>query len=300
MKVIKEVLLEFKYEYWIGTKKEKGVILDTVCKTTKMQRKAVVRAFKRLCTKPKRDTESQGRPVLYGADVQSALMDVWKVDAYCCAELLKNEVIVYSNALRDLGQWSYDDLTTGLLRQLSLGEMKRRIGRLRTKHQIKGRSTTAPSTIKRKVRVYAGGWREREPGHRQFDTVVHCGDRLQGDTVYTVNGVDTSLLWSNQRAQWNKGEEATLANVITIEAMMPSQTLSRHSDSGSEFLNFYFLSASERAQITQTRSRSDKMTTPLLKSVMGISFASGLGMTGMIPKRMYQLSITCMKYSIST
>jgi hypothetical protein len=258
MKAIKEVLLEFKNDYWRGDKKEKGRILDTVCITTKMHRKAVVRAFKRLCTKPKRDTESRGRPVIYGADVQAALFAVWEVGAFCCAELLHSEVAVYSEALRSLDAWPYDDLTTGLLRQLSLGEMKRRIGKLRTKHQLKGRSTTTPSTIKRKVPVYAGSWRGRDPGHRQFDSVVHCGDRLQGDMVYTINGVDTALMWSNRQAQWNKGEIATLASVEHIESNIPSNTLSRHSDSGSEFLNFYFLNASERAEVNQTRSRSGK------------------------------------------
>jgi len=258
MKAIKEVLLEFKYDYWRGNKKEKGRILDTVCITTKMHRKAVMRAFKRLCTKPKKDIESRGRPVIYGADVQAALYAVWEVGAFCCAELLHTEVTVYTEALRELDRWPYDDLTTGLLRQLSLGEMKRRIGGLRTKHHIRGRSTTTPSLIKRQVKVYAGPWRNRPPGHRQFDSVVHCGDRLQGDMVYTINGVDTALMWSNRRAQWNKGEVATLASVTAIEAKIPSETLSRHSDSGSEFLNFYFLEASERARLSQTRSRSGK------------------------------------------
>jgi transposase InsO family protein len=258
MKAIKEVLLEFKHEYWTGTKKEKGQILDTVTKTTKLHRKAAIRAFARICTKRQRDTESRGRPTIYGPDVHAALFAVWEVGAHCCAELLHGEIIVYSDALIKLGQWPYDDLVTGLLRQMSLGEMKRRIGRLRTKHHLKGRSTTTPSTIKRKVRVYAGPWRQREPGHRQFDTVVHCGDRLQGDMVYTVNGTDTALMWSNQRAQWNKGEVATLASVEYIEKHIPSKTLSRHSDSGSEFLNFYFLDASARAEVNQTRSRSGK------------------------------------------
>jgi transposase InsO family protein len=76
--------------------------------------------------------------------------------------------------------------------------------------------------------------------------------------VYTVNGVDPAILWSNRRAQWNKGEEATLESVEYIERQMPSDTKSRHSDSGSEFLNFYFLEKSERARIRQTRGRSGK------------------------------------------
>lgn len=258
MKAIHEVLLEFKSNYWHGTKHEKGQILDTICVTTKMHRKAVIRALKRLCTKPRRDTESRGRPVRYGADVHAALYAVWEVGAYCCAELLHPQIVAYSDALYAVQQWPYNDLVTGLVRQMSLGEMKRRISRMRVKHRIHGRSTTTPSTIKRIVRVYAGGWRCREPGHRQFDTVVHCGDRLQGDMVYTVNGVDPAIMWSTQRAQWNKGEIATLASVEYIESHIPSITQSRHSDSGSEFLNFYFLNASERSAITQTRGRSGK------------------------------------------
>lgn len=76
--------------------------------------------------------------------------------------------------------------------------------------------------------------------------------------IYTVNGVDPAILWSNRRAQWNKGETVTLESVEYIEAQIPSTTLSRHSDSGSEFLNYYFLEKSERARINQTRSRSGK------------------------------------------
>jgi transposase InsO family protein len=76
--------------------------------------------------------------------------------------------------------------------------------------------------------------------------------------VYTVNGVDPAILWSNRRAQWNKGEIATLASVEYIEQQIPSTTKSRHSDSGNEFLNYHFLAKSERASIAQTRSRSGK------------------------------------------
>jgi transposase InsO family protein len=185
-------------------------------------------------------------------------MSTWEVGAHCCAELLIPEVVTYIEALRSLDEWKHSDQAAKLLKQMSLGEMKRRIGALRLKHRIKGRTTTTASTIKRLVKVYAGPWRNRGPGHRQFDTVVHCGDLLKGDMVYTVNGVDPAILWSNRRAQWNKGETATLRSVEYIEKQIPSYTLSRHSDSGSEFLNYYFLEESERARIAQTRGRSGK------------------------------------------
>ena len=258
MEAIRELFEEFKNEYWRGSKAERGAILDNVCKSSKLHRKAAIRKFNGLLSKPQKDTEARGRPEKYGADVTAALFAVWEVGAYCCAELLIGEIRTYIEALRSLGQWKHEERATSLLRQMSLGEMKRRIGALREKHRIRGRTSTVASTIKRKVKVYAGPWRNRPPGHRQFDTVVHCGDRLIGDMVYTINGVDTALLWSNRRAQWNKGEEATLASVEYIEARMPSGTLSRHADSGSEFLNYYFLDKSERSNIAMTRSRSGK------------------------------------------
>jgi len=258
MKAIKEVFERFKQDYWNGSRPEKGVVLDSVCKTTGLHRKAAIRKFNCLLSKPKRDTESRGRPLKYGTDVNAALFDVWKIGAYCCAELLIPEIDTYVSSLKKLNEWRHSDMTTTLMRSMSLGEMKRRIGGMRAKHRIKGRTSTTPSLIKKKVKVYAGPWRNRPPGHRQFDSVVHCGDLLLGDMVYTINGVDTALMWSNRRAQWNKGEEATLASVEYIESKIPSTTLSRHSDSGSEFLNYHFLEKSERDRISMTRSRSGK------------------------------------------
>jgi len=258
MKAINEVFERYKAEYWHGSKGERTAILDTVCNTTGLHRKAAIRKFGRLFTARRYGTEKRGRPVTYGADVSAALYDVWEVGARCCAELLHSEVGVYISALESLGTWHHSDLATGLLRAMSLGEMKRRVRHLTQKHGTRGRGATTPSMIKRTVKVYAGSWRQRPPGHRQFDTVVHCGDTLKGDMVYTVNGVDSAILWSNRRAQWNKGEEATLASVEYIERQMPSDTKSRHSDSGSEFLNYHFLNASNRADICQTRSRSGK------------------------------------------
>jgi hypothetical protein len=194
----------------------------------------------------------------YGADVTAALFDVWEVGARCCAENLHTQIVVYKAALEKLGMWDHSKKASKLLQEISLGEMKRRIKRLVKKHGTKGQAATQASTIKKRVKVYAGPWRNREPGHRQFDTVVHCGDLLKGDLVYTVNGVDPAILWSNRRAQWNKGERATLKSVEYIEAHIPSNTLSRHSDSGSEFLNYYFLDETKQSCIDQTRSRSGK------------------------------------------
>ena len=258
MKAIHEVFLRYKGEYWKGSKGERSKVLDTVCETTALHRKSAVRKFRRIFSAQRFAVDHRGRPVKYGADVTAALFDAWEVGARCCAENLQSQIAVYITALKALKQWGHTEAATALLQEMSLGEMKRRVKNLVRKHGTKGISATTASAIKKRVKVYAGPWRNRPPGHRQFDTVVHCGDLLKGDMVYTVNGVDPAIVWSNRRAQWNKGEVATLASVEYIEKQIPSETKSRHSDSGSEFLNYYFLEKSERARIAQTRSRSGK------------------------------------------
>jgi hypothetical protein len=258
MKAIAEVFSRYKQEYWKGDKTKKTEVLNTVCETTGLHRKSAVRTFARIFAKKKFAVDGRGRPVKYGANVTAALRSVWEAGARCCAELLKSEVNTYIRACEETDAWPHDDVATGLLRVMSLGEMKRRVRGLVKKHGLKGRGSTTPSHIRKKVKVYAGPWRNRPPGHRQLDTVVHCGDTLKGDMVYTVNGVDPAILWSNRRAQWNKGEVATLASVEYIEHQMPSDAKSRHFDSGSEFLNYYFLEKSERDRIAQTRCRSGK------------------------------------------
>lgn len=258
MKAIAEVFSRYKEEYRSGDKTTKTKVLNTVCETTGLHRKAAVRKFTKIFSTKKCAVDGRGRPITYGADVTAALLSVWEVGARCCAELLKSEIGVYIKACEESNAWKHSDLATGLLRAMSLGEMKRRVRGLSKKHGFKGKGSTTPSQIRKKVKVYAGPWRNRPPGHRQLDTVVHCGDTLKGDMVYTVNGVDPAILWSNRRAQWNKGEAATLASVEYIESQIPSDTKSRHFDSGSEFLNYYFLEKSERARIVQTRCRSGK------------------------------------------
>jgi hypothetical protein len=120
MGATQEVFERYRREYGTGGKIEKSKILDTVCLTTGLHRKAAVRKFGRLTKGRKRDHEHRGRPTKYGKDVDAALYAVWEVGAFCCAELLKSEVSVYIESLCAPGKWPHGDVATGLLRTLSL------------------------------------------------------------------------------------------------------------------------------------------------------------------------------------
>jgi hypothetical protein len=59
MGAINEVFTRFRQEYWRGSKKEKGALLDSVCKTTGLHRKAAIRKFDA-------NQEPRGKPQGYG------------------------------------------------------------------------------------------------------------------------------------------------------------------------------------------------------------------------------------------
>ena len=59
------------------------------------------------------------------------------------------------------------------------------------------------------------------PGHLYADTVAHCGDSTRGSFVWTLTVTDDLTLWTQNRAIWNKGQEATLSLIHISEPTRP-------------------------------------------------------------------------------
>ena len=96
------------------------------------------------------------------------------------------------------------------------------------------------------------------PGHKQIDTVAHCGDTLLGDFVYSLSAIDAAAYWTNTRAQWNKGQEATVVSMESIRYALPCKWLSAHPDTGSEFINWQVKGWCDTEGITMSRSEPGK------------------------------------------
>ena len=77
------------------------------------------------------------------------------------------------------------------------------------------------------------------PGHLYADTVAHCGDSTRGSFVWTLTVTDDLTLWTQNRAIWNKGQEATCAAFLYLLREMPFMVRSINTDNGSEFINYH-------------------------------------------------------------
>ncbi len=250
-----EIFGEYKDEYWQALPQRKGEILTVVCEVTKMHRKAAIRKFGYLQKKDPFKEESRGRALYYTPDVTTALKDVWQWASEICGELLHSCVAEHIGILRRDKKWNHGDEATAKLHAMSERTMKRRVALFMKARCGRGVSSTSPSLLKEIIPIFDGRWDEVDPGHGQIDTVVHCGASLLGDMAYSLNYTDVKTFWIVPRAQWNKGQEETRANVAVVQGTVPFRLHSIHPDSGSEFINWHLKDWCDTNHITMTRSR---------------------------------------------
>lgn len=257
MKTKKELFGIELSSYLGASKRERGVILDSLSRQTGMWRESIMRSFKRLQMESAyRERKKRGRKVYYTLDVYTALKEIWQSANSCCGELLHPIINEYVSVFKRDKMWRHSDEATGKLLAMSMATVKRRVYGWQCDSGRKGISTTTPSAIKERVPIFQGSWYEVPVGMGQVDTVAHCGGSLFGDFIYSCGYVDVSSGWFAYTAQWNKGMEATLESLRHIQSRLPFLLGHVHPDCGTEFLNQVVMGWCQEEKIDVSRSRS--------------------------------------------
>ncbi len=256
MATILEVFERYLGEYLKADKPRKSEILNSVCESTGLHRKASIRKFRALQFRYPGKSDRRGRPVIYTPDVIFALKEVWQAASEICGELIWAIINEYVTVMKRDGQWHHRSDTTAKLLQMSEGTVKAKVGKfMKARHRHKGLSSTSPSALKNIIPIVVGEWANKPPGYGQIDTVVHCGSSLIGDMVFSVNYTDIATLWHGLAAQWNKGQKATGDSLEKIKSRLPFPLKGMHPDTGSEFINWHLKGLCEQNNIELTRSR---------------------------------------------
>jgi len=256
-------VLQANLKKWLTTKpysSERRELAKQLSETLELHPRSIGRAMKREQMRSVGRSKGAGRPVIYGNDVRAAIRLIYDSMDCICAENMHPEIDLYIHWLDMEKKWDFGVETEALVKGMSLGTLKNIVRRFRKKDgTIRGRSSTTPSTLKVLVPVRKSHtWVGLPPGHVQMDTVVHCGDLLTGDVIYSVGSVDYATYWSDYTAQWNKGELGTKESVDTIRGRFPFPWHEMHPDSGTEFLNYHFFRFAEKEKIAMTRSEPNK------------------------------------------
>jgi len=254
-----DIFTRYLKEYLKASNERKSEILNHITDVTGMHRKACIRRFGVLQRKDPSSRETRGRPTYYTKDVDAALFAIWEAANELCGELLHPLINEYVTILRRDGMWIHSDEATGKLLSMSERTVRRRCRKFKVKYSIgKGISGTKPSALKSLIPIGKGPWHDRGTGSGQIDTVAHCGDSLLGDFIWTLNYTDIATYWVVPRAQWNKGEVATVLSMETIKKRLPFPWIYAHPDSGGEFINWHAKGWCDEQGIEYERSEPGK------------------------------------------
>ena len=210
----KQEVLRANLTTWLATtpySKERRDLVVQLARTLKIHPRSVGRAMKRTQLSSTGHIRRAGRPRLYTTEVDAALRLLFDEMDSPCAENMKPAIDTYLHWLVVEGRWNFNDETEALVKGISIGTLKTKIACFRAKDgTARAYSATRTSPLKALIPIRKSHtWHGLPPGHVQMDTVVHCGDRLTGDVIYSVGAVDFDTYWSMYTAQWNKGEAAT-------------------------------------------------------------------------------------------
>jgi hypothetical protein len=255
----KEVLQRLRKNYRRAKGWQKTALLDEAMRVLGYHRKAAIRALRGVAAAPgpARTLALVGRPREYdAAQLLPALKEIWLTAQQPCgrrlAAALQDWVPAYEAYHRELEI----DVRTALLR-VSPATLDRLLQPLRVQYRAGKGGTRPGSLLRQQIPITGTVWEQAEAGYLEVDTVALCGGSLEGDHVWMLDGTDYATAWVEVRAQWNRGQHATLHGLEDIRRTLPFVLRGLDADNGGEFLNWHVIEWCREGprRIALTRSR---------------------------------------------
>lgn len=226
----------------------RGVLLDEYVEVTGWERKHANKVL--LGHKRKSGRRSKhGAPRRYFEEHVAVLRECWLAMDQPCGKRMADMLPLWVRHL-DCGKQ-----VRGELEGVSAASLDRLLGEFKVRGGKKPRPPRPGSGVKMLVEVRAESWETREVGWTEVDTVAHSGGDMGGNFIWTLTSVEISSGWTELRAIWNRGQQATFQGLESIWQNQPFELRGVDSDNGGEFLNFHLYRWLKERGIKQTRSR---------------------------------------------
>ena len=224
--------------YRRARKKEKGRILDELCRRLNVGRKHGIRLLApRLAGRPKKPNR-RGRPAKYcSPEFTQALRVVWRGTRYMCGRYLASAMSDWLPFIEaDRAAFSIE--TRRQLLRVSAATIDRL---LKPYKAVKGKSFTRSGGFRDQIPIQQSVWDIKKPGYTEVDTVAHCGGSMHGDFVNSLTLVDIATIWTEVRSVFGRGSSGVLEQLSSIETALPFEMLGYDADNGTEVLNQFIL-----------------------------------------------------------
>lgn len=254
-----EYVEKMRWRYRNRGREGKSKLLDELVEVCGLSRKHAIKVMNRPLGSTANRTETRGRKAVYGEAERKVLKTIWLAANQPCGKLLEPMVGLWlPHYERENGRLS--NALRKRLKTVSARSIDRLLAPAKAAEKRRRNSGTKPGTlIKSQIPIRTDNDDIDRPGYVEADTVAHCGGRLEGDFVWTLDLTDVHTQWTECRAVWNKGQHGVVTAIAGIEADLPFALLGFDSDNGSEFLNWhlvaYLQKRGERSPVAFTRSR---------------------------------------------
>jgi len=250
-----ELVVAVAGRYALGSRVERGRILDEFAAVTGYHRKHAMRLLR--VGQPSRQSGPRPGRRVYDAAVREALIVVWEASDRICSKRLRPLVPILLEAMERHGHLQLaPEVRTGLL-AMSAATMDRALREVRGRAGGRTRRRAAPSAAVRRsvpVRTF-DGWDDPPPGFVEADLVAHSGPTAKGSFVQTLTLTDIATGWT-ECAPLLVREQKLLTEVLgELRKLLPFPLLGFDTDNDSVFMNETVRDYCKEAGVEFTRCR---------------------------------------------
>ncbi len=251
----KQYMETLRKRYFMGTKKEKGEILNEYCRNTGQERKYASKKFN-YKIKLKRKEDRKKRVCFYDNNVIAVLVKIWKDFDYPCGQRLEEILATETENLRAWKEIICSDEIAEKLKKIKSATIDRQLDHekevLRLKGKYRKKSSFLLSTIPVKT---SADFNRNIIGNEQVDFVESCGTSASGEYVNNLSICDIFSSWWEGEAVMGKGQQRALFALDNIRKRMPFAWIEFHPDNGTNLLNFAVYAYAEKEKLKYSRSR---------------------------------------------
>ena len=232
-------LRKMRKRYVKATRTEKGLLLNEMQAVTELHRKSLIRLVNGSLERQPRQRQ---RGQTYGPEVKYELSIIAESLDYLCADRLTPNLVWMANHLATHDELRVSPSLLEKLDQITVSTVKRILAHIpRDKPRLPQGAPRRVNQLTQDIPMKRIPWNERQPGHFEVDLVHHCGPRVSGEYVCTIQMIDVATGWSERRAVLGRSYLVMEDAFRYILTYLPFPLLELHPDNGNEFFNHHLL-----------------------------------------------------------
>lgn len=247
--------------YHMAARKEKTRLLDEYCRITNQNRKWVIQKIRSgayvQSMRQEKGEEKRTRKSIYDGNVVALLITLWNIFDRPCGQRMVAQIRVELDRLIRFGEilCSYEMIQK--VKQISSAEIDRSLAAHKEKMHLRQKyGKKIHPLLYQKIPVRISSEQDRKTiGNIQIDLVEHCGQKADGEYIYTLSTTDLATNWWEGGAVLTKSMHGVGEQLDLVRQRYPFPWDGFHTDNDSAFINGHLYRYAQKNALDFTRSR---------------------------------------------